>query len=229
MKPSYLIALLFTMGSYHFSNAEEITVRGRMIDAMTLQPISGGILMVEGTGKGSMADPNGVFVITADTAAFIKLTPTGYEPQIFKARHQLGNITMHKAIPDGEKEYVPTKEDISKWIDTAFELYDQKKYNEAFEIFQKAVLEGSPAGDYGVGLCYLFGEGVGKDEFKGATFIMSAAMSGLVQAQYALGIIYRDGIGYRMDLVKAKEWFQRAAANGSQSAAEALEELQHRK
>lgn len=224
MNLRYLLASMLA-GISAITGVGEIQVRGRMIDAVSLQPLPGGIVKVEGTTLGTMADSNGVFAVTTDTANYIKLIVIGYEPQILKARHQLGNITMRKEIPAGTEEKVPTSKEIEEWMDTAFGLYNQGKYTEAFDLFQMAVLEGSPIGDYGSGICYINGNGVGVDQFKGAALILSAAMAGLTEAQYTLGIIYRDGIGFRRDIVKAKEWLGRAAERGNERAIKALEEM----
>lgn len=126
MKPRYIFALLLAVGYTNFSFSEEIIVKGRMIDAMTLQPIPGGILMVEGSRMGATADPNGVFSIKADTANYIKLSPSGYEPQIFKARHQLGNITMRKVIPEGEEEILIANSPLDIFLDLC---HDSRLYN----------------------------------------------------------------------------------------------------
>ncbi len=219
------LSVSILIGISAISSLGEVVVRGRIIDSITLQPIPGGIVKIEGTTVGTSADANGIFTIRTDTANYISLHSAGYEPQTLKARHQLGNITMRKEIPSGEEEKIPTPEEIKEWIAMGFDLYNQKKYNEAFDLFQKAVLEGSSIGEYASGVCYMNGEGVGKDEFKGAMFVLSAAMSGLTDAQCLMGVIYSKGIGFMPNKIKAKEWFNKAAAKGDERAIKALEEM----
>lgn len=62
--------------------------------------------------------------------------------------------------------------------------------------------------------CYLNGNGIPRNDAKGAACLQKAAEKGLAKAQYALGVLYREGRGVPRDLARSAEWTRKAAIQG---------------
>jgi len=78
---------------------------------------------------------------------------------------------------------------------------------------------------YALGLKYLHGKGVIKNNLKALRLFKKSAKQGYPRADYQLGIMYRDGVGAGRDRQAAIKWFRLAAAWGELDAKKALEEL----
>ena len=66
-----------------------------------------------------------------------------------------------------------------------------------------------------LGLCFLRGDGVNKDEGKGFGYLMEAALKGEENAQVLVGFCYKNGRGVKKDQIEALKWFEKAAMLGS--------------
>lgn len=81
------VTLLSTNKSYTFEktlqnkSVKEITVKGRVIDAKTKEPLVGCNILVKDSKRGVNADANGNFSITADEKATLVFSFIGYEKQ----------------------------------------------------------------------------------------------------------------------------------------------------
>ena len=73
-----------------------------------------------------------------------------------------------------------------------------------------------------LGLLYLSGRGVTKDEGHAAKLCRKAAEQGHGYAQYALGTMYADGTGVTKDYAEAAHWLMKAARRGQTAAREKL-------
>lgn len=62
--------------------------------------------------------------------------------------------------------------------------------------------------------CYLNGNGIPRNDAKGAACLRKAADKGLAKSQYSLGVLYREGRGVPRDLVRSAEWTRKAAEKG---------------
>ena len=69
-----------------------------------------------------------------------------------------------------------------------------------------------------LGIMYLRGDGVAKDDAKGVQWFQRAAALGNAKAQYRLGTLYEDGIGVDADKQKAIEWYTKAAEQNDSDA-----------
>ena len=67
----------------------------------------------------------------------------------------------------------------------------------------------------GIGLAYLDGAGVAKDDMRAAGWIARAAMRGEPVAQYWLGTLYEHGRGERADPAEAIRWYEASALQGN--------------
>ena len=84
--------------------------------------------------------------------------------------------------------------------------YDEGKYLEAAEWFEKAANQGHAKAQYNLGGCYYDGQGVVQNYKNAAFWYEKAANQGYADAQYNLGICYENGFGVKKDLQKAKFW-----------------------
>ena len=79
-----------------------------------------------------------------------------------------------------------------------------------------------------LGVCYLFGNGVNRDEEKAVELFREAAEKGNVAAQVNLGICYEYGIGIATNIREAEKWYEKAADQGIGFAERTLNEFQYR-
>ncbi len=78
---------------------------------------------------------------------------------------------------------------------------------------------------YTLGLKYLHGKGVKKNNLKALRLFKKSAKQGYPRAEYQLGIMYRDGIGVGRDKQEAIKLLRLAAAWGERDAKTALDKL----
>lgn len=77
---------------------------------------------------------------------------------------------------------------------------------------------GNASAELLVGLEYLEGKGVAKNEAMAVDWLSRAAAKGQPVAQYDLGALYADGRGVHADPVQAFQWFGSAALRGNRRA-----------
>jgi TPR repeat protein/AcrR family transcriptional regulator len=77
---------------------------------------------------------------------------------------------------------------------------------------------GKPEAELAIGLKYLSGDGIPKDEHEAATWIARAAEAGDQTAQSWLGTLYQHGRGVTADPAVAFSWFEKAAQQGNRKA-----------
>lgn len=82
--------------------------------------------------------------------------------------------------------------------------------------------KGDSDAQFELGLRMLTGEGLKKDEKKGAEWLEKAANQKHLRAQFIMGSLYEDGIGMKRNDALAFEWFRRAAENGFAPAQHAV-------
>lgn len=76
-----------------------------------------------------------------------------------------------------------------------------------------------------LGLMYLNGEGVAKDEKQAFAYFKQASEQGDISSQYWLGFCYENGIGTAQNLMQAVGWYKKSAARGDQISQPAIEAL----
>ena len=89
--------------------------------------------------------------------------------------------------------------------------YNQKRYKDAVTMFAELVQYRYAPSMYYVGLCYLNGTGLTKDEEQAYKFISDAAELGEKAALYDLAVITENGTGTEADKAKAHDLFTKAA------------------
>ncbi len=74
--------------------------------------------------------------------------------------------------------------------------------------------KGDADAQFELGLRYLTGEGLKKDEKLGKEWMEKAAAQKHLRAQFVMGSLYEDGVGVKKDESKAVEWYRKSAENG---------------
>lgn len=104
-----------------------------------------------------------------------------------------------------------TAQNADKLYKQGKELYDAKKYNEAFPRLKAAAEKGHKKAQYRLGRCYDKGRGVEKNDAKAFEWYSKSAAQDYAKAQYQVGKCYKDGEGTKKDRKKAVEYFKKAA------------------
>ena len=93
------------------------------------------------------------------------------------------------------------------------DLYDAKKYEQAFKKLLPAAQKGHKKAQYRVGRCYDKGHGVTEDNQKAYQWYLKASQQGHGKSQYQLAKCYMKGKGVTKDTAKAKAWMLKAMKN----------------
>lgn len=93
----------------------------------------------------------------------------------------------------------------------ADKLYNQERYDEAFQWYKKAADNGNARGMSNLSTCYCNGRGVARDYATAIVYATKAAEMGYPHAQYHLATHYESGNGVDKDSLKAYEWYKKAA------------------
>ena len=97
-----------------------------------------------------------------------------------------------------------------------------KDYDKMFKELLPCAESGVPLAQNYIGLFYLEGLGVAKDEAKGFQYLEKGAINKSPIAQNNLGNLYREGKGCALDMDKAVYWYQKAADAKNSRAAYSL-------
>lgn len=103
--------------------------------------------------------------------------------------------------------------------------YNQKRYKDAITMLAELAQYRYAPSLYYVGLCYLNGTGLTKNEQQAYKFINDAAVRGEARAMYDLAVMTENGTGTEADKAKAHDLIIKAA---EQEEPRALVEMGHR-
>jgi TPR repeat protein len=92
--------------------------------------------------------------------------------------------------------------------------YKKGDYGTAVQQFRQAADQGYAKAQYNLGIAYLQGKGVAKNDQEGINWFRKAADQNFAPAQYNVGIAYAQGLGVPKDPRQAVEWYQKAAKQG---------------
>jgi TPR repeat protein len=90
----------------------------------------------------------------------------------------------------------------------------RRDYQTAYMEFSKAAEQGNAVAQYSLGLMYVKGTGVAKNEAEAVKWFRKAAEQGYAAAQLDLGISYEGGRGVAKDEAAAVKWYRKAAEQG---------------
>lgn len=94
---------------------------------------------------------------------------------------------------------------------TGVAAYKRGEFSKALKEFRA---EGSPEGDFALGLMYYKGEGVRRDPGEAVQHFRRAAEQGHAGAQYNMGLMRLYGHGVGRDPRRAARWFHLSARQG---------------
>ncbi len=95
---------------------------------------------------------------------------------------------------------------------------DQTQTADAVEATRLAAEQGDPGAQSNLGVMYLNGRGVPRDQTEAVRWYRLAADQGDARAQYNLGVLYGNGRGVPQDQTEAVRWFRLAADQGDADA-----------
>jgi len=98
------------------------------------------------------------------------------------------------------------------------EVADNGGNTSVVDVFSEAVARGDVVAQVNLGVCYLKGIGVGRDEVRAVGIFQQAADAGSTVAKRLLGVAYSDGVGVAKDEVRAAQLFATAAEEGDPAA-----------
>ena len=98
------------------------------------------------------------------------------------------------------------QEEAEKDYQKGNEFLKQKKYDRAFDSYQKAADAGHAGAQYNLATFYVEGKVVRQDYDKAVEWFEKAAKQGLKDAQYNLAAMYHQGAGVEKDEEKAQYW-----------------------
>ena len=103
-------------------------------------------------------------------------------------------------------------------IDDAAAANVQGDYADEVRIIRPLAAEGYASAQFFLGLSYLLGKGVPKNDAEAVKWFRLAAAQGFATAQITLGDIYYKGQGVVRDYAEAGKWYRLAAAQGDAQA-----------
>jgi TPR repeat protein len=96
-----------------------------------------------------------------------------------------------------------------------YQAFKNSDYAKALIEFEPLAKEGNALAQVILGLMYLDGHGVPKDNKTAVKWYTLAAEQGDADAQYNLGVMYENGQGVPQDYKTAVKWYRLAAAQGN--------------
>ena len=106
----------------------------------------------------------------------------------------------------------PSPPDAKDLVRQAINHYNNKEYQMAIPLFQKAAESGNIDAQYWLGRCFYNGLSVKKDYSQAVYWYRKAAEQGDAAAQNNLGLCYEDGdFSLTKDVYEAGFWYRKAA------------------
>ena len=91
---------------------------------------------------------------------------------------------------------------------------------EGLDDYRRQAERGEPRGQYNLGVSYLKGNGVEKNEAEAYKWFRLSALQGFADAEICLALCLGSGIGVKKNGAEAAEWMRRAADHGHEKAKE---------
>jgi TPR repeat protein len=103
-------------------------------------------------------------------------------------------------------------------FDDAADAFKRGDYPTALKLLRPLADHGDPAAQNNLGVMYMLGKGVPKDDAMAVTWYRKAANQGNPDGQWSLGLMYFYGTGVAQDYAAAAAWFRKAADQGDADA-----------
>ncbi|MDO5112362.1 MAG: tetratricopeptide repeat protein [Clostridia bacterium] len=120
------------------------------------------------------------------------------------------------ATPDLSTPLPPA--DGSTELQEGVALYEQNKFDAAFDKFQESAALGNVEAAYRMALCQRDGQGVKASDKKAADLMRRAANGGVLRAMYEYGRMLQSGAGVDANAAEAVNWYEKAANQGDMEA-----------
>lgn len=104
-----------------------------------------------------------------------------------------------------EQGHIQAQRMLGKWLSSVITPHD---YSESYFWLKKSAEHGDKEAQYELGLKYINGKGVLKDNKAAVMWLKKSAAQGERDAQLLLGLFYEEGIGVPKNNKLAKEWFK---------------------
>ena len=138
---------------------------------------------------------------------------------------QQRNIEKKEVKPEEEPMDSATLAACAYHHEKALIYYNQKRYKDALTMFVELAQYRYAPSIYYIGLCYLNGTGLTKNDEQACKFISNAAEHGEPRAMYDLAVMTEEGIGTAKNEALAHKYYESAA---SLDEPRALVEMAHR-
>lgn len=152
-----------------------------------------------------------------------QLSQATQQPQPKKGQRD-PNITFPPSTPAPKvtRDVAPTYADNFKLerfqsqptLNAAVDLAKKGQMQQALELFKQSCNEGNPAGCFGSGLMYMYGQGTINNPQIATNYYFQACAGGDGVACTNLAIAYDEGMGVQMDKEKALQYFLVGCENG---------------
>ena len=129
-----------------------------------------------------------------------------------RARKNTASHTLASPLDEDNSDLTTTQ------LQNATSAMNRSDYPAALALFRLLAERGNVEGQAMLGLLYLTGKGVAKDDREAAIWTRKAAEQGYLGAQITLGTLYENGRGVPQDFFEAINWFKKAARMGSAEA-----------
>jgi TPR repeat protein len=153
--------------------------------------------------------------LDGDKTRIVECPHCHLETIIFVPEHEEAPPVISPTQPTSASGYV---DEIIRFYDLGNACLQQKKYNEAVKWLTKAAEQGHAVAQSQLGICYMNGHGVAKDDAEGVKWLRMAAEQGNANAEYSLGAAYFGGRGVPKDFSGALKWWHKAAEHGDATA-----------
>jgi TPR repeat protein len=124
-----------------------------------------------------------------------------------------------------QRQLESVQEEVTVVTATSIELKQEIKkrpsepiYKEALRWFRKAAEVGDPQAQLNLGIVYMNGHGVARNDEEAARWWILSAEQGNVKAQNNLGYLYWSGRGVPQSFSEALSWYRKAANQGNADA-----------
>ena len=103
-------------------------------------------------------------------------------------------------------------------LERALQLITEWEYDEAYRMLLRLANRGDAKAMLELGMMYVRGRGVCKNEVTALDWFKKAAELGNSSAQFNIGLSYNEGLGVPRNLETAIYWYSKAAENGNEDA-----------
>ena len=123
-------------------------------------------------------------------------------------------LTPTVTVPNPRVPLHQSSKNKAEAFDEGVRAYEQEDFERAHAIFRPLAEDGNANAQFNIGLMYVEGKGIIKDEIAGAYWYRKAAEQGITKAQVNLGLAYSMGQGVTQDEAEAVRWYRKAAEKG---------------